>query len=1060
MMSAWFSISACRSAFACVASIAVLLGSARLSRSAEFHVAPADVTGLKSAITDATSNGEDDIINLAPGSTYNLSQFDNSTNSNAANGLPVLTADGGRSLTINGNGATISCVYQVNGTPFRALQVGPSAIVTLNRLTISGGHLKGSSSSGGGAILNDRGQLTLSECTLSGNGVGAIQAPDVTTLLGGAIYNARGTLTLRRSTFFSNSVRQFGTSSSSARAAGGAIYNADGVVTALLCTFVNNRAEIDAGSGGISPGASGGAIENAVATSAGEARLTIASCTFSDNYAFAPQSSPAMPSASGNAIRNTGARAITVIGSSILASINSSNSVVSNAGGVVTSSGFNLTSGTAEGFFTAGGDQINADPQLRPIADNGGATRTCAPRITSPVIDRGRRDAVPELTAETDQRGVGRPIDISGAEFAPGDGSDIGAHEAQPTLVVTTTSDHPDDGDCSLADCTLREAIRAANQAPNADTIAFASGVSGTINLTAALPDLATDLEIAGPGADRLTVRRDTGGNYRIFTVSNGTSPGPEIGLADLTLSNGQGVGSATPGGGIQNVSGTLRLARCAIVGNNAGNGAGIHNSDGTVSVMNSTFSGNTASGFGGALFNASTDNYSDLALINCTVVGNTSGRGAALYNQANSFAPRVVLRSCTFAGNASPLGSIYHAGTTATLNLNNTILSVPSGTASIVIVNSAKVTSEGHNISSDAAGGDGSTGPGGRLTHASDKRNTDPLLDPAGLQDNGGPTLTLALQANSPAIDTGSSTNALASDQREFTRSGAVDIGAFEFAGVEPTPPPTPTPSPSATPAPTATPPPNRFANISTRLRVETGDNVLIGGFIVTGSMQKRIIVRALGPSLPLDDKLANPVLELYDGNAQLIASNDNWQEAPNAQEIIDSTIPPPNEFESAILRNVDLGAYTAVVRDAAGGEGVGLVEVYDLGNAQDSELANISTRGRVLTADNVMIGGLIATGSHAQKVILRAIGPSLPVAGRLENPLLELYDGNGNLMSANDNWKDSQQADIEATTIPPSNDFESAIVAFLPPAAYTAIVRGVNDTTGVALVEVYGLQ
>ena len=155
-----------------------------------------------------------------------------------------------------------------------------------------------------------------------------------------------------------------------------------------------------------------------------------------------------------------------------------------------------------------------------------------------------------------------------------------------------------------------------------------------------------------------------------------------------------------------------------------------------------------------------------------------------------------------------------------------------------------------------------------------------------------------------------------------------------------------------------------------------------------------------------------------------------------------------------------MELGAYTAVVRDVADGAGVGLVEVYDLGNEQDSKLANIATRGRVLTADNVLIGGLIVTGSSSQQVIIRAISPSLPIEGRLEDPLFELYDGDGNLLASNNNWKETQQAEIEVTTIPPSNEFESASVTLLSPAAYTAAVSGVNETAGVALVEAYTLE
>ena len=269
-----------------------------------------------------------------------------------------------------------------------------------------------------------------------------------------------------------------------------------------------------------------------------------------------------------------------------------------------------------------------------------------------------------------------------------------------------------------------------------------------------------------------------------------------------------------------------------------------------------------------------------------------------------------------------------------------------------------------------------------------------------------------------------------------------------------DPPPPPTPTPSPTAVPA-------ARLANISTRLRVETGDNVLIGGFIVTGAEQKRIIVRALGPSLPPGvGPLANPVLELYDGSGTLLASNDNWQDAPNRQEIIDSGIAPPNDFESAILQNVELGPHTAILSGAGGGTGVGLVEVYDLGSAQDSKLANISTRGHVRTGDNVMIGGLIITGSSAQKVIVRAKGPSLPVNGRLEDPTLELFDGSGAPVASNNNWRDTQEAEINATGIPPDDDREAATVQTLAPGAYTAVIRGATDTTGVALVEVYALN
>ncbi len=271
-------------------------------------------------------------------------------------------------------------------------------------------------------------------------------------------------------------------------------------------------------------------------------------------------------------------------------------------------------------------------------------------------------------------------------------------------------------------------------------------------------------------------------------------------------------------------------------------------------------------------------------------------------------------------------------------------------------------------------------------------------------------------------------------------------------------TPTPTATPSPTASPTPTATAVPTKLVNISTRMRVETGDNVLIGGFILDGLEQKRLILRALGPSLPVDRALTNPRLEIYNANG-LVASNDDWQQALNAQEVADSTVAPGDVREAAILRAFAPGSYTAVVGGADGGTGAGLVEVYDLQTGAESQLANISTRGLVQTGDDVMIGGLIVAGSTGRRVIVRAIGPSLPVPGALADPTLELFNANGDSVGYNDNWRSDQAAEIIATTIPPSDKAESAIVRTLTPAAYTAIVRGVNDSTGVALVEVYAL-
>ncbi len=244
--------------------------------------------------------------------------------------------------------------------------------------------------------------------------------------------------------------------------------------------------------------------------------------------------------------------------------------------------------------------------------------------------------------------------------------------------------------------------------------------------------------------------------------------------------------------------------------------------------------------------------------------------------------------------------------------------------------------------------------------------------------------------------------------------------------------------------------------------LRVETGDNVLIGGFIVTGTQPKRVIVRAIGPSLPVGGKLADPILELRDVTGALIASNDNWRSTQEA-EIIASQVPPTSDLESAIVATLPANSsnYTAIVRGVNNGTGIALVEAYDLDQSVDSRLANISTRGLVQTSDNVLIAGTIVLGTAPQRVLIRAIGPSLPVAGKLADPTLELRDGNGVLLQANDNWRSTQEAEIIGTTVPPTSDLESALVATLPAggARYTAIVRGANNGTGVGLVEIFGL-
>ncbi len=267
-------------------------------------------------------------------------------------------------------------------------------------------------------------------------------------------------------------------------------------------------------------------------------------------------------------------------------------------------------------------------------------------------------------------------------------------------------------------------------------------------------------------------------------------------------------------------------------------------------------------------------------------------------------------------------------------------------------------------------------------------------------------------------------------------------------------------------------------LANISTRAFVETGDNVVIGGFVVQGAQPKRVIIRAIGPELTqygVPNALANPTLELYDGTGALIASNNNWATtiiggiitSNQVHEIQASGYAPGDPFESAIIADLPAGNYTAIVRGVNNMTGVALVEVYSLSPETNSRLANISTRGFVQTGDNVMIGGFTLQGTQPKGVVLRAIGPGLSkygVPNTLTDPTLELYDSTGALIASNDNWRHTaiggiifadQVRGILNSGLAPGDQNESAINATLIPGNYTAIVRGVNNTTGIALVE-----
>ena len=675
-----------------------------------------------------------------------------------------------------------------------------------------------------------------------------------------------------------------------------------------------------------------------------------------------------------------------------------------------------------------------------------------------------------------------------------------------PAATITVTNGN---------DSGLGSLRRAINFASPGDTINFAPSVTA-VDLTSGELVINKNLTITGPGANQLTVQRSTNGlDFRIFhvtpssvtvsisglTVSNGSVSGGDgdgggvrsagvLTLTDSVISNNHAAGAeflGGNGGGVLNENGTMTITRCTISNNSAqystgssgdcpgGSGGGILNeSGGSLTISNSTISDNSfnvsdsfgicvASGGGGGV-----RNVGSMTITNCTISGNSaSGNGFFFVNGggiSNNGSLQITSSTISYnsAFNSASAqfvafgGGIFGSGSTATDSSIIALNTAPDGPDFFSFLPEQGLQSMGYNII-------GNNDEATIFSQPTDQIGTpaapiDPLLGP--LADNGGPTFTHALHPGSPAINRGDPA-APPQDQRGYGRVGVPDVGAFEFDGIAPA----------------------TLGNISTRAFVQTGDNVMIGGFIVQGNTPKRVILRAIGPELTqygVPNVLADPTLELHDGTGALIASNDNWQHTiiggiitgDQVHEIMVSGHAPADPTESAIIADLPAGNYTIIVRGVDNTTGVALAEAYDLSPDTSSILGNISTRAFVQTGDNVMIGGFIVEGVQSKRVIIRAIGPELSqygVPNPLADPTLELHDSTGALMASNDNWMTTvfggiitsdQVHDITDSGHAPTDPRESAIIATLPPGNHTAIVRGVNNTTGVGLVEVYDLD
>jgi hypothetical protein len=842
----------------------------------------------------------------------------------------------------------------------------------------------------------------------------------------------------------------------------GAIQNKAGATLVLLnCSFVGNMG--------------GAAVTNL-------GSLVVRDSTFYNNHVnFAAIDNR---SATGAAVRNCIVAGTTGIFGGAMFDVR----------GAFVSEGYNIvqnTNGTTG--FGATGDQIgasNVQIKLGSLQDNGGLTNTMLPTAGSIAIDQGNRGVDGNgQPINIDGRGQPRPVNQPSVLEPPGgDGSDVGAVEvglpqAGPILTVTNTSEHFD-GECTVDDCTLLEATIVANGNGDANTINFAAGLTGEISTALSANGLEIDFPVTinGPGARVLSLSGNNAGP--VLNVM-----GQNVSISGLTIFDGFKANG--DGAGIYNTGG-LTLTDCTVVANYAanGNGGGIYNATGAILVLNRcTVRANNAGQFGGGVYNDAT-----FAATDCTFSGDQALNGGGIITRFANGVSSTTLRNCTItacvsfstgtnSGNGG--GGFYAEGGGPQHHIANTLIAGNTSGANPSTNPDVRgqITSDGHNF----------IGIVGFSTGFSDNVSGDqvgtlaapknPQLD--ALRNNGGPTDTHALLSGSSAINAGDDGLAPINDQRGFPRVGSSDIGAFEFGSALPTPTPTatatatpsaaPTGTPVATPTATPTVAPGLVGNVSTRLPVGAGDNVLIEGFIVQGpnGSTKKIMVRAIGPSLlpfGITDALTNPTLEIRDASNALIASNDDWNTTQvggiiigeQSAEISGSGLAPGNSAESAIIANLAPGSYTAVVRGFGGGTGTGVVDAYDLSAASPARLANIATRGLIQPGDKLMIAGFIIQNGPVRAVVL-AVGPSLSAFGisnALPDTTLQLRDENGAIVRENDDWQSDQKAEIEATGLQPSDPREAAIIVDMPPGQYTAQVRGKPEQTGIGVVQVFFLQ
>jgi hypothetical protein len=798
--------------------------------------------------------------------------------------LPALPDD----VELRGPGADQLTVRRAGGGQYRIFTTIGGGI---SGLTVANGSVT-AGNSGGGIIAT--GTVALERVAVVGNSAGG---------RGGGIAILSGSTTIADSTISGNSAA--GTDS------GGGVDEASGSVTIRNSTIAENTGVGSAGAGGVR------------ATDA-----TIDSSTIAANT-----------NASGSANLRGGVD----LRNSIVAEPHGGGTNCTPGGGQVFSQGFNIASDNSCNLIVPvvvppdpPGDQPSTDPQLAPLGDYGGPTETMALPITSPAVDKGSAGS---LTA--DQRAESRPFDwpgIANAAFTGGDGSDIGAFERHPEPLVTNTDDS--------GVGSLRDAIADANEHPGADTVTFAPALSGTVQLQSFLPPLADDATIQGPGADRLTVRRQSGGDYPVFAVGGGVIAE----IAGLTIANGKG----GEGGGIHN-TGVLTVRRAAVTASSGDLGGGIFNAN-TLTVIDSTVSGNSTAGIdaGGGIYSNSAF---PVTIRNSTVSGNSAAgdfSAGGIWVTTHTLNPIVSIENSTIAANTNtnPAGAAnLLRSSPADLQLRSTIVSGPLGGAANCV---GSITSEGYNLSSDASC---------NLSAPTDQPSASPQL--GSLANNGGPTRTMKPATTSPVIDKGDA-GALISDQRGRTRpfglvvipnatgGDGADVGALELQASE-FPPPKPT-------APVqslvrgaqlgASAVPVRFnwsvlddfspaASIQSTLQQRTNAS---GSWSAFSNLAGPTTAKALIPSLPANATLRQFRIRAKDANA-----NVGTGPAGTAFRVT-----PYQEFSPAIAYS---GTWTQKAQSGAFGGGV-------RSSTQPGAKAALTSTGRNLA----VVAPLTATGGAAK--------------------------------------------------------------------------------------------